>query len=99
MRDIDSVRKVANCATRFERYFAQIRPTPFLDDTTTKNVIVHEGKLSGIVDVDWICFGYPFGQPRPNAAGTIGVRRLSDVWLSERKPGGRGGAGSLRDAA
>jgi hypothetical protein len=36
-----------------------IRPTPFLDDTTTKNVIVHRGALSGIVDVDWLCYGDP----------------------------------------
>jgi hypothetical protein len=36
-----------------------VRPTPFLDDTTTKNVIVDRGILSGIVDVDWLCFGDP----------------------------------------
>lgn len=42
---------------------------------------------------------YPFGQPRPNAAGVIGVGRLSDVWVSERRPGGRGGADSPRGAA
>jgi len=34
--------------------------TPFLHDTTTKNVIVTEdGALSGIVDVDDLCFGDP----------------------------------------
>jgi hypothetical protein len=36
-----------------------IRPTAFLDDTTTKNVIVDRGALSGIVDVDWLCYGDP----------------------------------------
>lgn len=35
----------------------EVRPIPFLDDLTTKNVLVHEGKLSGIVDVDELCFG------------------------------------------
>lgn len=40
-------------------YFSQVPPTPFLDDVTTKNVLVYEGKLSGIVDVDWVCFGDP----------------------------------------
>jgi hypothetical protein len=35
-----------------------IPPTPFLHDTTIKNVIVTaEGSLSGIVDVDDLCFG------------------------------------------
>lgn len=35
-----------------------IAPVPFLHDTTTKNVIVTpEGRLSGIVDVDDLCFG------------------------------------------
>jgi aminoglycoside phosphotransferase len=38
----------------------QIEPTPFLHDTTTKNVIVTpEGTFSGIVDVDDLCFGDP----------------------------------------
>ena len=30
---------------------------PFLDDTTTKNVLISGGRLSGIVDVDVVCFG------------------------------------------
>jgi aminoglycoside phosphotransferase (APT) family kinase protein len=35
-------------------------PLPFLHDTTTRNVIVTaEGRLSGIVDVDDLCFGDP----------------------------------------
>jgi aminoglycoside phosphotransferase (APT) family kinase protein len=37
-----------------------IDPTPFLHDTTTKNVIVTlEGSFPGIVDVDELCFGDP----------------------------------------
>ena len=36
----------------------RIAPTPFLHDTTTKNVIVAaDGEFSGIVDVDDLCFG------------------------------------------
>jgi aminoglycoside phosphotransferase len=38
----------------------RIPPTPFLHDTTTKNVIVTPaGDFSGIVDVDDLCFGDP----------------------------------------
>jgi aminoglycoside phosphotransferase (APT) family kinase protein len=40
-----------------EPYFKSVVPTPFLDDLTTKNVIVDRGRLSGIVDVDSVCFG------------------------------------------
>jgi len=40
-----------------EKYFSAIEPRGFLDDTTTKNVIIDNGKLSGVVDADFICFG------------------------------------------
>jgi len=45
--------------TRDPTYFAAIRPVPFLDDTTTKNVLVDQGRLTGIVDVDQLGFGDP----------------------------------------
>ena len=44
---------------RYETYFAGVRPIPFLDDTTTKNVLVDQGRLIGVVDVDQLCFGDP----------------------------------------
>ncbi len=53
----DPVDRVATRARKFQSYFSGVRPTPFLDDVTTKNVLVHAGRLSGIVDVDWLCFG------------------------------------------
>lgn len=40
-------------------YFDQVEPICFLDDLTIKNVIVSEGKLQGIVDFDWVCYGDP----------------------------------------
>jgi hypothetical protein len=43
--------------------FEDVPPTPFLDDITTKNVIVYEGKLNGIIDIDWIGFGDPLFTP------------------------------------
>ncbi|HHE37319.1 MAG TPA: hypothetical protein ENL20_01960, partial [Candidatus Cloacimonetes bacterium] len=42
---------------RFNEYFSRIEPVPFLDDITTKNVIIQNGKLNGIVDIDSLCFG------------------------------------------
>jgi len=50
---------VDEAAERFAGYFARVAPVPFLHDITTKNVIVHDGRLSGIVDVDDLCFGDP----------------------------------------
>jgi aminoglycoside phosphotransferase (APT) family kinase protein len=44
---------------QYEQLLAQIEPIAFLDDTTTKNVIVEAGRLRGIVDVDVVCFGDP----------------------------------------
>ena len=43
-----------------EGYLAAVQPRLFFDDATTKNVIVSEGRLSGIVDVDSLCVGDPF---------------------------------------
>ncbi|MBN2881771.1 phosphotransferase [Candidatus Woesearchaeota archaeon] len=54
---IDYVNRVKSIIPFFNDYFATIKPEPFFDDTTTKNVLVHQGKLSGIIDLDWICFG------------------------------------------
>lgn len=51
------VDRVAEKISKYEGCFSQVKPKCFLDDTTTRNVIVHDGKLSGIVDVDFVCFG------------------------------------------
>jgi aminoglycoside phosphotransferase (APT) family kinase protein len=53
------VSHVECCVARLDRYLGAVRPTAFLDDTTTKNVIMHWGSVSGIVDVDRVCFGDP----------------------------------------
>lgn len=55
--DSTQVDQVRRASTPFEVYFADVQPAPFLDDTTTKNVIIQGGALSGIVDVDNVCFG------------------------------------------
>ena len=59
--------------------------TPFLHDTTTRNVIVTDrGDFSGIVDVDDLCFG----DPRYVVALTLasltafgGPIRYADIWM------------------
>lgn len=54
---VEYVMKLKKIMPYFKEYFNSIKPVPFLDDITTKNVLIHEGKLSGIIDLDWISFG------------------------------------------
>ena len=57
--DDDVVDRVEREVDQFNAHFERVEPTCFLHDTTTKNVMVHEGRLSGIVDVDSVCYGDP----------------------------------------
>jgi aminoglycoside phosphotransferase (APT) family kinase protein len=61
--DVAMVERVRAVVDRYRDDLDRVRPMCFLDDTTTKNVIVHEGRLSGIVDVDVVCFGDPVRTP------------------------------------
>ena len=54
---VEYVMKLKKIVPYFKEYFSSVKPEPFLDDITTKNVLIHEGKLSGIIDLDWISFG------------------------------------------
>lgn len=53
------VNKVIAIAQSMENEFRSIRPRPFLWDASERNVIIDKGKITGIVDVDDICFGDP----------------------------------------
>ncbi len=35
-------------------YFDTIKPTPYLDDISTKNLLIHEGRVTGVIDIDWM---------------------------------------------
>ncbi len=43
----------------FAPYLKQVRLTCFLDNLTTKNIIVQNGELSGLIDFDVVCYGDP----------------------------------------
>jgi len=53
------IEKVLDTAKNLEDDLREVRARPFLWDATERNVIVHNAKISGIVDVDEICFGDP----------------------------------------
>lgn len=51
------VDRVEALVPRFAPGLAAVAPRPFFDDATTKNVLVHRGAFSGLVDLDWLAFG------------------------------------------
>ncbi|WP_231865922.1 aminoglycoside phosphotransferase family protein [Legionella fallonii] len=53
------VTEVLDVAKDMEESFRIIRPMPFLWDASERNVLVYNGKIAGIVDVDEMCFGDP----------------------------------------
>jgi Phosphotransferase enzyme family len=55
----DLIADVRRAVDRSEARLDAIEPICFLDDLTTKNVIVHNGVLQGIVDFDVVCYGDP----------------------------------------
>ena len=54
---ISHVDRVGEHVQAIAPYLRAVEPRAFLDDTTTKNVLIHNGALSGIVDTDYVCFG------------------------------------------
>ena len=57
--DETDVTKVISIAKNLQEELQAIRARPFLWDASERNVLVYNGKISGIVDVDDICFGDP----------------------------------------
>ena len=55
--NVTHVDRVEDALASHKAYLMSVQAKPFLHDTTTKNVIISEGKLSGIVDIDDLCFG------------------------------------------
>ena len=37
-----------------EDYFSSVKSVAYLDDISTKNLLIHEGKVSGVIDIDWM---------------------------------------------
>jgi len=45
--------------SKFEGYFEDVKPVAFLYDLNIRNVIVHNERVSGIIDVDEVWYGDP----------------------------------------
>jgi aminoglycoside phosphotransferase len=60
-----------------------------VDDATTKNVIVADGRHSGIVDVDCLCYGdrlFPIALTRASLRNLGHEPDYADVWLDLLRP-------------
>ncbi|MBS0290282.1 MAG: aminoglycoside phosphotransferase family protein [Proteobacteria bacterium] len=57
--DPEKVSKVIAIAKNIADDLKAIPATPFLWDASERNVLIHDGKITGIVDVDELCFGDP----------------------------------------
>lgn len=55
--DIDKVYIIKELQQEIREYLDRVRPIPYLDDISTKNLLIYEGKLSGVIDIDWMGFG------------------------------------------
>ena len=55
--DCNKVYLIKKLQQEIQEYFDQVQPTPYLDDISTKNLLIYEGKVSGIIDIDWMGFG------------------------------------------
>lgn len=74
---------------RLAAYFETVRPIPFLHDITTKNVLIDAGHLTGIVDVDNLCFGDPLfllGLIRTALLAHNHPPTYADIWIDILSP-------------
>ncbi len=55
--DPEKAERLLKEAGNLDAYFASIKPIAYLDDISTKNLLIHEGRVSGVVDIDWMGVG------------------------------------------
>ncbi len=55
--DSKKVDKLIDTIDEFNEYFYNVRPIPYLDDISSKNLLISNGEVSGIIDIDWLAFG------------------------------------------
>jgi aminoglycoside phosphotransferase (APT) family kinase protein len=83
------VDRVAARLNTYASALTGVRPVCFLDDTTTKNVLLHHGRLNGIVDVDSVCYGDPLrtvALTRMSLLASHGDTVYTDAWTAALEP-------------
>lgn len=56
---VDVMQQIDNIAKHLQSNLNSVPPKPFLWDASERNVLVYQDQVSGIVDVDNMCFGDP----------------------------------------
>lgn len=54
---VEKVEALFEQSVELEDYFASIKPIAYLDDISSKNLLINNGKISGIIDIDWMGIG------------------------------------------
>lgn len=52
--DSKKVKQLKDTMYLLEEYFSNIKPVAYLDDISTKNLLIHKGRVSGVIDIDWM---------------------------------------------
>ena len=84
--DVDVCNEVEDIMLAYNDYFLNIQPVPFLNDISTKNVLIHDGRLAGIVDIDEMEYGDPFSVVGLTNMALLAMEtdtRYVDYWLDE----------------
>lgn len=55
--DVEKSERLRQEIKKLESYFSKVKPEPYLDDISTKNLLIYNGQISGIVDIDEMGFG------------------------------------------
>lgn len=55
--DVEKIERLRNQIGYLKEYFACIKPIAYLDDISSKNLLIHNGEIAGIIDIDWIGIG------------------------------------------
>lgn len=55
--DAEKVERLRGQKGVLEEYFSSVKPIAYLDDVSTKNLLICHGRISGIIDIDWIGVG------------------------------------------
>lgn len=55
--EVEKVERLWKAVEQLDEYFQTVQPIAYLDDISSKNLLIHQGRISGIIDIDWIGVG------------------------------------------
>ena len=55
--DFNKIYIIKKLQQEIQEYLDKVPIAPYLDDISTRNLLIYEGNVSGIIDIDWMGFG------------------------------------------